>query len=88
VTVKDHWSIRLTVRSTNPLRPLTLPVVFHLHPTFRQTALQRDAVDGVAELVVVAWGAFTVGAEIVGEDVRLELDLAEIPEAPAEFKNR
>jgi hypothetical protein len=43
---------------------------------------------GVAELSIDAWGAFTVGAVADGGLTRLELDLAEHPDFPAEFRAR
>jgi hypothetical protein len=44
--------------------------------------------DGRAELERYAYGAFTVGAEVIGVDVRLELDLAELKSAPRAFRLR
>src|SRR6516165_2054781 len=64
-------------------------VRFYLHPTFQRS--ERDATvgqDGTVSLDLVAWGAFTMGAEVTrGHEVtRLELDLAtDVPGAPGEF---
>lgn len=82
------FRIRLEVRSTNPKRdPLRGSVQFFLHPTF---ANDRPVVTvgpgGVAELVLTAWGAFTVGALADNGETRLEINLAELPTAPSEFK--
>ena len=41
----------------------------------------------MAELALDAWGAFTVGAIADSGLTRLELDLAEIDEAPSSFKS-
>jgi hypothetical protein len=68
-------------------------VRFHLHPSF---GAGRDVVtvdvgsDGVAELNRKAWGAFTMGAEVITRDriIRLELNLAQLESAPAAFRAR
>jgi hypothetical protein len=64
-------------------------VVFHLHPTFGPQPVTVQASGGVATLDRLAWGAFTIGVEVEG--VRLELDLAspkDVPDAPALFRER
>jgi len=71
-----------------PLRDGTL-VIFHLHPTFGTEPVEVAAAGGVATLDRLAWGAFTIGVEVEG--VRLELDLAspkDVPDAPAVFRAR
>jgi hypothetical protein len=65
------------------------PVVFHLHPSFGSGPVTVPARGGVAMLDRLAWGAFTIGVEVEG--VRLELDLAspkDVPDAPADFRAR
>lgn len=84
------FRIRLMVRSTHPQRgPLRGAVQFFLHPTF---ANDRPVVtvgpSGSAELALTAWGAFTVGALADDGRTKLELDLAQLPSAPSEFKER
>lgn len=59
-------------------------VVFHLHQTFAEPVVRVEAQDGVAAIDRLAWGAFTIGAEI--GTVRLELDLAGLRGAPPEFR--
>lgn len=44
--------------------------------------------DGRAELVIRAWGAFTVGVELDEGRRLLELNLAELPGVPKEFAER
>jgi hypothetical protein len=62
-------------------------VLFYLHPTFRLTeSLFIPVSNGVAALDLVAYGAFTVGAELLPSGERLELDLAELPDAPMQFR--
>jgi hypothetical protein len=82
-----YWRIDLTVRSTDPAKPLQGDVAFFLHPTFREQepVVPVDA-DGVARLALVAWGAFTVGA--ITDQGKLELDLAENPDAIEPFRSR
>jgi hypothetical protein len=82
------FNIVLKIVSTNPLNPLSGTVVFHLHDTFKNQNPEIFVVDGQATLTLVAWGAFTVGAEADGCKTKLELDLSELPEAPAVFKSR
>jgi hypothetical protein len=86
--VSDEWfDVRLEVVSTST-PPLAGTVTFHLHPTFVPPVREIEAVDGKASLKLGAWGAFTVGALADGGRTRLELDLAELPDAPPRFKER
>jgi len=62
-------------------------VTFYLHPTFPERMVKARAVNGVAAIDRLAWGAFTIGAEVGSS--RLELDLAtDLPDAPAAFRER
>jgi hypothetical protein len=82
----DWFEICLTVTvDPAPSEPVT--VRFHLHPTFRISVREVPLQSGRAELILRAWGAFTVGVEINGR-TRLELDLAELPDAPQAFRER
>jgi MinD-like ATPase involved in chromosome partitioning or flagellar assembly len=82
----DWFEIHLTVKvDPAPSEPMT--VRFHLHPTFRISVREVPLQSGRAELVLRAWGAFTVGVEVNGR-TRLELDLAELSDAPREFRER
>lgn len=82
------YRISLTVTSTVNTNPLMGFVVFHIHPTFRQHEVTRPVENGVASLTLVAWGAFTVGAVADNGATRLELDLANHPDATADFKSK
>lgn len=83
---EDWYQIALLVRSTDSTAPLTGTVRFHLHPTFA-TPVEVDVDEhGEAHLELLAWGSFTVGAEADEGRTKLELDLAEIPDAPEQFK--
>ena len=86
----DDWvNVTLRVVTTDPARPLTDKVRFHLHDTFRRNIVTVKPSKGVAEIERYAWGAFTVGAEVEGEpDTFLELDLADDPKAPGPFRRR
>lgn len=81
------YNVPLEVRSTDPVNhPLTGKVTFHLHDTFHPNAREVEAVHNVARLSLVAYGAFTVGAE-TADGARLELDLSGPSiDAPREFK--
>ncbi|MBB3837646.1 uncharacterized protein YneF (UPF0154 family) [Runella defluvii] len=83
------FDVFLKVESIDANLPLTGAVKFHLHPTFFNSNPIIFVQDGKAELKLVAWGAFTVGAETENGNTQLELDLADekwgFPEA---FRNQ
>ena len=86
---KEIFEVTLLVESLDPVsHPLTGIVVFHLHPTFSNANPQIFVINGIAELNVKAWGAFTLGAETDGGITKLEQDLAELPDAPQIFRSR
>lgn len=82
----EYFLVRITVQSVDANDPLEGKVRFHLHPTFADSTPLVPVRDGKAELELVAWGAFTVGAEADGGATALELDLADI--GPMAFRNR
>lgn len=84
----DWFVIKLTVAAINTKNPLTGPVTFHLHPTFKESEVIVLAENNQATLKLVAWGAFTVGAECDNGTTPLELNLAELPGAPEIFCRR
>lgn len=86
----DLFSIRLCVSSTNPTRdPLRGVVQFFLHDTFENyRPIVSVGSKGVAELKLRAWGAFTVGVLADEGRTKLELDLAELEDAPEDFRSR
>jgi hypothetical protein len=65
---------------------------FYLHDTFKNGGIVNRTFEGDrASLRTVAWGAFTVGAEVhlrTGGRVLLELDLAQQDSAPEAFRTR
>jgi hypothetical protein len=83
----DYYRIPLEVRSTDPAGyPLTGKVRFHLHNSFSPDVEEVEVENGVARLTLVAYGAFTVGAEL-SDGTKLELDLADDDiDAPKQFK--
>jgi len=81
-----YYDIVIQVKSTSASNPLTGNVKFHLHNTFANPNPIINAENGVAELKLIAWGAFTVGAEADNGSTRLELDLAKLHDAPEQFK--
>jgi hypothetical protein len=82
------YLLTLTVKASTLSNPLQGFVTFHLHPTFRQRIVTRPVDRGEATLVVLTYGAFTVGAVADEGRTRLELDLAQHPEATEEFRSR
>lgn len=87
-TSSSLYSIRLMVRSLHPeTNPLNGAVQFFLHPTFRNDKpVVTVGPNGLAELDLKAWGAFTVGALADDGKTKLELDLSELETAPEEFR--
>lgn len=69
-------------------KPVSGPVSFHLHPTFPRQIVTCPAKKGAADCVIEAYGAFTIGVEIIDEKLKLELDLATLPELPIWFRRR
>jgi pYEATS domain-containing protein involved in immunity/TIR domain-containing protein len=63
-------------------------VEFHLHPSFIPAKVVVPVQDGRAVLRQRAWGAYTVGVAADGGQTRLELNLAELPDAPELFRAR
>ncbi len=85
----SNWfNINLTVTSTNSDHPLVGDVVFHLHPSFINEVRKIKVLDGVAQYNIIGWGAFTVGVECDENKTKLELDLAELTNAPELFRKR
>lgn len=87
-SLPDIFDLVLTVSSTDDKKPLKGFVTFHLHNTFSNPNPLMAVENGKAVLRLKAYGAFTVGAEADDGKTRLELDLATLPNAPAEFKAR
>jgi hypothetical protein len=67
-------------------------VRFYLHPTFKRTVVAKPIQNGRALFNLVAWGAFTVGAEVLDAGgnliTKLELDLSTVTGAPEAFRLR
>jgi hypothetical protein len=74
----DLYEVQLVVEAVGSAAPVTADTRFHLHDTFPRQVRTVRPKDGRARLSLIAWGAFTVGAEVEGEpDTFLELDLAD-----------
>jgi len=92
VTSTEHpgwFRFELLVQPVSPSRKVEGKVIFHLHPTFRPDTISVPIVNGMAKYENLAYGAFTVGAEVVetnGRVTKLELDLAELDSAPLAFR--
>lgn len=63
-------------------------VEFILHDSFRPNRVSAIFKKGRARQTVTSWGGFTVGAWIASRKVELELDLAEVEDAPAIIRDR
>jgi hypothetical protein len=57
-------------------------VWFFLHPTFQPQWIKVMFRGRRAMLTLQTWGGFTVGAWLPAQNVELECDLAELPDAP------
>jgi hypothetical protein len=88
-TNSGYYRVYLKLRSLDAeADPLKGSVQFFLHDTFTNSKpVVAVGPNGVAELVLDAWGAFTVGAIADSGLTRLELDLAELDDAPGSFKS-
>lgn len=82
------YKIKLVVESTSKSDPLKGDVWFHLHPSFAEPNPVIETVNGKAELNLVTYGSFTVGAETDKRQRKVKLDLAkDVPGVSEEFKN-
>lgn len=85
----DWFAIELRVGAAAEGGPaLEGAVEFHLHDSFPNPLRKRKANEGKARLSLEAYGAFTVGVRILADGTELEIDLAELPEAPRRFRER
>jgi len=84
---EDWFNVVLTVEGIDG-RPLEGEVEYHLHPSFHPAIVSVPVQDGRAILEHRAWGAFTLGARTDGGRTRLELDLANLTDAPEIFRKR
>jgi hypothetical protein len=85
----ELFLIHAEVTSTNPGQPLTdgTTVGFFLEPAFSPAHANVKVSNGVATIDRAAWQSFTLGAEVDG--VKLELDLgADVPSVPPAFVRR
>lgn len=74
------------LRITAPDKIHANEAVLHLHPTFHPSIVRVPFRNGVARHSVVSYGAFTVGVAIPEHSVQLELNLANMEDAPAAFR--
>jgi hypothetical protein len=87
--IKGWYNLTFKVVAKNPSKTkLEGQVRFHLHPTFKPDVETVDVINGVAKLNKIAWGAFTIGVEILNTGSKLELDLGDEPDLPDDFKDR
>lgn len=88
-TIKGWYNLTYKVVAKDPSKTkLEGQVRFHLHPTFKPDVETVDVINGVAKLNKIAWGAFTIGVEILSTGAKLELDLKDETDLPDDFKNR
>ena len=85
----DEWfSIEVTVVPTGD-KQLSQPVELHLHDSFpNPVQLAKPTREGIARDHLWSYGGFTIGALVLQDGTKLELDLAELPDAPTLFKSR
>ncbi|MGZ5028100.1 MAG: pYEATS domain-containing protein [Methylobacter sp.] len=80
------FDIFLRVESTATSNPLAGDVIFYLHDTFRSPVRVVKPSNGIAELQLLAYGAFTVGVVVDDGKTLLELDLAQDIRFPKRFR--
>jgi hypothetical protein len=85
---REWFEVRLDVAGNDDAPRLTSAVTFYLHPTFRPDVIEAEPEDGHAEVVLTSYGAFTVGAVTDDGMTMLELCLANLADAPKEFRDR
>lgn len=83
----DWFDVTLTVEGSSH-SPLEGSVEFYLHPSFLPSKVVVPVENGRALLRQRAWGAYTVGVVADGGSTHLELNLADLPEAPKVFRER
>lgn len=87
----NYFAVKVKIRSRNILQRFLLRgfrARIYLHPSF-EDSIREEQFDreGKIDLPLLAYGAFTLGVQL--EDGRLlELNLAELPDAPPLFKVR
>jgi hypothetical protein len=88
--ISEGWfGIVLTVQSERHAgKTLTGAVSFHLHDTFLEPVETVQASEGKAVLHTQAYGAFTVGIHVECDNTLLEIDLAELEDAPKAFREQ
>ncbi len=87
--IGSGWcTILLEVSFLNGSPPVEGEVVFHIYPSFPDPIRRVSARDGRAVLRMQGWGAFTVGVEVDRGRTTLELDLAQDPSLPEDFRAR
>ncbi len=87
-TMPGFFKVTIIVESIDEKKPLEGEVNFYLHDTFFNPEPVENVIDGKAILKLHGvWGSFTAGAVADGGATKLELDLAELPGIPEEFKN-
>jgi hypothetical protein len=88
----DWFRLQLAVARIDKNAAQGKRVCFHLHPTFLKTKTEVPIEKDEGTLDLVAWGAFTVGAEVFDAQNKriatLELDLSKLATAPKQFRER
>jgi hypothetical protein len=85
--ISSENSVRIVLRVEGPGRDGE-EVQFHLHDSFKPPLERRKFKSGVAKLTVTVWGGFTLGVWIPAHSVELELDLAQLKDAPRIIRER
>lgn len=85
--LRSGW-YRVDLRVESSDRALKEAVEFHLHESFVPKVQVVNPVGQAAQLTVLAWGAFTVGAVTDHGATRLELDLSKDSTFPEAFRAR
>lgn len=91
IQAETDWFLTRLIVTAQPgsRKKLVGTVTFFLHNSFAKPVRRVNAgVDGAAILRTWSYGAFTVGIVIHSDGTTLELDLAELEDAPKKFRER
>ncbi|WP_194139794.1 pYEATS domain-containing protein [Flavobacterium hungaricum] len=83
------FEINITIKSTNDNKPLQSGevILVALHDTFGEPPFRLVTVEnGIAQLKLVSYGSFTIGAYADRGTTELELNLAKLPDVSDYFK--
>ncbi|QRE76117.1 pYEATS domain-containing protein [Methylobacterium aquaticum] len=86
--IESDWYQTNLLLTSEPEKELSGKVLFYLHDSFKNPIRKISPRNRKAELKTWSYGAFTVGAVVEQDGTTLELDLAELEDAPKRFREQ